>query len=198
MYESFGQKHSSQCAPYSVMSRLFLEKYNNNHHSAYFMFVRVKKIKGKEYAYLVQNEWTPWGSRQKVAKYLGKAHKIERMSENTKQLPAGFQQTVIESIAQELENHGFSRQDTNLVKENFTVSMNDKTIRFNGKRAVLGMNEGYLCDETIQQLLTFIPEEKAEANAKKLANLVLEAGLKLNSEQFLHLFEQVKNNIKEA
>ncbi len=35
-------------------------------------FVRIKRISGKEYAYLVTNSWTGSGPRQKVAKYLGR------------------------------------------------------------------------------------------------------------------------------
>ncbi len=156
------------------------------------MFVRVKKIKGREYAYLVENEWTPWGSRQKVSKYLGKTHFPGKTSETAVQLPAGFQEAVIEAIKQELSNHGFSRQNNDFTKENITVSLQEKTIRQNQKKAVLAMNEGYLCDDTLQQLLNFVSEERPDESAKKLANLAVEAGLKLNNEQFLHLFEQVK------
>lgn len=156
------------------------------------MFVRVKKIKGREYAYLVENEWTPWGSRQKVSKYLGKTHFPGKNSETTVQLPAGFQEAIIEAIKQELSNHGFSRQNNDFTKENLTVNLQEKTIRQNQKKAVLAMNEGYLCDDTLQQLLSFVSEERPDESAKKLANLALEAGLKLSNEQFLHLFEQVK------
>jgi hypothetical protein len=44
----------------------------------------------------------------------------------------------------------------------------------------------------LQELLTFVPEERPDESAKKLATLVLEAGLKLSNEQFVHLFEQVR------
>ncbi len=161
------------------------------------MFVRVKKIKGKPYAYLVENEWTPWGSRQRVAKYLGKTHTLTRISEGMADLPAGMQQAIIAAVEQELQNHGFSKQENVLVKEDITVNLQEQTIRQKNKKVVLGMNEGYLCDHTLQQALTFAPDERPDESAKKLANLVLEAGLKLNNEQFVHLFEQVKSNIKE-
>ncbi len=156
------------------------------------MFVRVKKIKGKPYAYLVENEWTPWGSRQKVTKYLGKAFTLTRFSEGLNELPTGLQNAILEAAAQELTNHGFAREGTTLKQENIIVDLQEKTVRQNSKKVVLGMNEGYLCDHTLQQLLTFVPEERPDENAKKLANLALEAGLKLSNEQFVHLFEQVK------
>jgi len=156
------------------------------------MFVRVKKIKGRPYAYLVENEWTPWGSRQRVSKYLGKTQTLSRFSEGLAELPAGLQPAIVEAVAQELSNHGFVREGNLLKQENVTVDLNEKTVRQNSKKIVLGLNEGYLCDHTLQQLLTFTPEERPDESAKKLASLVLEAGLKLSNEQFLHLYEQVK------
>jgi hypothetical protein len=157
------------------------------------MFVRVKKIKGRPYAYLVENEWTPWGSRQRVSKYLGKTATLTRFAEGLSELPAGIQPAILEAVAQELKNHGFMREGNVLKQENITVSLDDKTVRQNSKKIVLGMNEGYLCDHTLQELLTFVPEERPDESAKKLATLVLEAGLKLSNEQFVHLFEQVKD-----
>ena len=40
-------------------------------------FFRIKKIKGKEYIYMVENEWTGKSSRQKVKGYLGKAFRFD-------------------------------------------------------------------------------------------------------------------------
>ncbi len=157
------------------------------------MFVRVKKIKGRPYAYLVENEWTPWGSRQKVTKYLGKAQSLTRFSEGLVELPGNLQPAILEAVAQELLNHGFAREGNILKQEDVIVNLEEKTVRQKSKKIVLGMNEGYLCDHTLQQLLTFAPEERPDENAKKLANMVLEAGLKLSQEQFVHLFEQAKH-----
>ena len=48
---------------------------------SYMGFIRVKKISGKEYAYLVENKWYKRGfkgkgsgSRQKVSRYLGRVY----------------------------------------------------------------------------------------------------------------------------
>ncbi|MEM3154262.1 MAG: hypothetical protein QW165_01705 [Candidatus Woesearchaeota archaeon] len=156
------------------------------------MFVRIKKIKGRPYAYLVENEWTPWGSRQRVSKYLGKTFTPTRFSEGLLELPTGLQPAILEAVAQELINHGFVRDGNVLKQENIFVNLTDRSVREGSKKVVLAMNEGYLCDHTLQQLLTFAPEERPDESAKKLATLVLEAGLKLSNEQFVHLFEQVK------
>ncbi len=156
------------------------------------MFVRVKKINGRPYAYLVENEWTPWGSRQRVSKYLGKTQTLTRYSEGLNELPQGIRAAIIEAAAQELSNHGFTREGNVFKQESIVVDLNENTIREKSKKVVLGMNEGYLCDHTLQQILTFAPEERPDESAKKLANLALEAGLKLSNEQFVHIFEQVK------
>ena len=42
-------------------------------------FVRVKKISGSEYAYLVENTWTERGTRQRVGKYLGRIYKPDKV-----------------------------------------------------------------------------------------------------------------------
>src|SRR3989344_5881813 len=44
-------------------------------------FFRIKKIKGKEYAYIVENEWKKKGSRQKVMGYLGRVYRFSLMND---------------------------------------------------------------------------------------------------------------------
>src|SRR3989344_2785482 len=146
------------------------------------MFVRVKNIKGRKYAYLVENEWTPWGSRQRVTKYLGKLISVERAKEDVLELPNGFKEAIMVAITQEVENHHAAEQKIN-------VDLERGTIKKDGKNIVLGMNEGYLCNHTLSQLISYAPGENPSENANKLANLAVEAGLKLTNEQFMHLFE---------
>ena len=158
------------------------------------MFVRIKTVKGKPYAYLVENEWTPWGSRQKVVKYLGKTFILNESSKNYSDLSEKYEEAVLEACAQTLQNHEFTRRNAVLTKEDIIVDLEKRSIRRAGKPVVIGMHEGYLCDETLRQLLEYTPEEKHEASATKLAKLVLEAGLRLPEEHFVHLFSiTVKN-----
>ncbi len=42
------------------------------------MFIRKKKIKGKEYAYLVENKYINGRVKQKVKRYLGKVFRFDR------------------------------------------------------------------------------------------------------------------------
>ena len=46
-------------------------------------FFRIKKIKGKEYTYLVENEWKRKGSRQKVKGYLGRIYRFDLKNKNS-------------------------------------------------------------------------------------------------------------------
>ncbi|PIN76175.1 hypothetical protein COV18_00575 [Candidatus Woesearchaeota archaeon CG10_big_fil_rev_8_21_14_0_10_37_12] len=163
------------------------------------MFVRVKNINGKPYAYLVENEWTPWGSRQKVTKYLGRMYAVERFKNYIISLPQQFKQSIIEIIRQEVLNHGFTADmsfhpaNTLYKKDDLTLNLETLAVRKRKKDVVLGMNEGYLCEYTIKDLLNYAPneDESPEKNAKKLANLVLEAGLKLTDGQFVWLFNSI-------
>lgn len=153
------------------------------------MFVRVKNIKGRKYAYLVENEWTPWGSRQRVTKYLGKLISLERAKDDSNELPNGFRQAVISAVEQELHNHGF----TDAKKDKVRVDLERGKVEQESKNVVLAMNEGYLCEHTLKSILDYTPGENPTENANKLANLAVETGLKLTNEQFLHVFEQVKD-----
>lgn len=161
------------------------------------MFVRIKKIKGKTYAYLVENEWTPWGSRQKVVKYLGRSFDLERVKENEAKLSGEFSDMIRQAIVQELTNHGFFEHDGKYMKGQLVVNLDKKTVKHNKKDVALAMNEGFLCEHTFKELADFKPLERQDESAAKLANLALEAGLKLSQEQFVQLFETIQKALKQ-
>jgi len=151
------------------------------------MFVRLKTIKGNPYAYLVENEWTPWGSRQKVTKYLGRAHEIERIRFEEHALPDNYADAINTLLAQELTNHGFIPGTNMHTKDNITVHANGR-VTSKGKSVVLSMNEGFLCTETLKQLRAFLAPDHPEQAATRLAEHLLETGLKPTNKQFEHLF----------
>lgn len=138
------------------------------------MFIRTKKIKNKEYAYLVENKWTKKGSRQKVKKYLGKIIKAKRILQNNYLIDdqKTYQTIINELIKYELDNHKIK----------------------NNTSSVIAMNEGFLCKETITKLLHLKNEKKQriDKEGEKLANSLLEAGLQLKKEEFSKLFETWK------
>ena len=47
------------------------------------MYIRIKRIKGRDYGYLVQTHWQTKGPRQKVIAYLGKLIRPEKVNDVT-------------------------------------------------------------------------------------------------------------------
>ena len=176
------------------------------------MFVRVKKRKGKNYAYLVKNEWTSKGTRQKVVKYLGGVVEIEKKN------PANFnvdeliksnaEEFIKKTLQNELKSLGFTdKEDTMRLS---SVEYNKKTyeIKKDRKRAVIKNNEGFICHETIKDLLNFVKKDykkiekdtKTETKSsimKNLANKFLEAGLPANENYFIILADKILSERKQ-
>lgn len=157
------------------------------------MFVRIKKIQNKEYAYLVENEWTTSGSRQKVKSYLGKVHTPEKKQNRTLALDSmkEFNSLILDATKFELENHGFTHNNAILSKEGIFVHLNDAKVVHKNKNSVISINEGFLCEHTLKELINFKPSTTQEETSKRLATLAVEAGLKLPAEAFVQLFEKV-------
>lgn len=152
-------------------------------------FVRIKKLKGKEYAYLVENEWTINGSRQKVKAYLGKVIKPLREKEKITDIrDLDYKDAVIALAKQELLNHGFSES---LTYDGVSVNLNEQKI-LNGKRnAVIALNEGFLCSQTLKDALEIQLTGHEEEAGTQLAKTLLELGLKLPKDTFVQLFEKI-------
>ncbi|MEM4264087.1 MAG: hypothetical protein QW666_04325 [Candidatus Woesearchaeota archaeon] len=152
-------------------------------------FVRVKKLKGKEYAYLVENTWQDKGSRQKVKAYLGRVVKPLRQKDTTVDITGmQFQEAVLKLVKQELLNHGFNE---NLENEGVKADLANKSFVSGKRNIVLALNEGFLCSQTLNEVLSFKPEGHEEQAGEKLATVLVEAGLKLPKDVFVTLFEKV-------
>ncbi|MEM4254236.1 MAG: hypothetical protein QXR48_02505 [Candidatus Woesearchaeota archaeon] len=163
-------------------------------------FVRIKKIKGTEYGYLVENTWTAKGSRQKVKAYLGKIIKPAK----TKELPAPELKELsyadaIKALAKwTLLQHGFQEGSQSMLMQGTVLAdLGELKVINKTSPAVIKMHEGFLCTHTLQQAIGFIPSGNTEEIiAKELANVLLEAGLSVPHEVFVQLFEKVHNTYK--
>lgn len=152
------------------------------------MFVRVKKIKEKEYGYLVKNKWTKKGSRQRVVGYLGKIIHLKRKKDLTfKYNQKPLKKIFLELIDWELKCHGFE----NFQIDDIKVDLDKKTVLQGKKNIVLAMNEGFLCSHTIKALLKFKPKGHEEQIALQLANSLVETGIKVPHEVFIKLYEKI-------
>jgi hypothetical protein len=161
-------------------------------------FVRIKKIKGSEYGYLVENTWTAQGSRQKVKAYLGKIIKPAKNAElPTPELKDSSYADALKAVAKwTLLQHGFQEGSASMLMQG-TVLADLGEGRFINKNnpAVIAMNEGFLCKQTFEQAVHFIPSSNNEETmGKELANVLLEAGLSVPHEVFVQLFEKVSQH----
>lgn len=154
------------------------------------MFVRIKKLKGKEYAYLVENEWTINGSRQKVKSYLGRVIRPLKMKEKETDISEmDYKQAVMTLLKQELQNHGF---DETLTFDNkIKADLDEKKITNSGKNIVLAMNEGFLCSQTLKDALEIELIGHEEEAGTQLAKALVEAGLSIPKDTFVQLFEKI-------
>ena len=157
------------------------------------MFVRTKRVKGKEYAYLVRNVWTNKGPRQRVVDYLGTVVKPDKCSESApvnEILSSGTIPDIVAAlVSRELENHGFKSEGKGWTLGDCTVHPKLGRIRRNGKHAALRLNEGFLCDSTLRALHKVMSKE--EIGGKELASAILEAGIGIESEGFVRLYERL-------
>ncbi len=153
------------------------------------VFVRIKKLKGNEYAYLVANEWTINGSRQRVKAYLGRVIKPLREKEKITDVSnLEYRQAILALAKQELINHGFSEE---LTYDIVSVDLAEQKI-LNGKRnAVISLNEGFLCSQTLKDALDIQLTGHEEEAGTQLAKTLLELGLRLPKDTFVQLFEKV-------
>lgn len=159
-------------------------------------FLRIKKIKNKEYAYIVENSWKRKGSRQKVKGYLGRVHKFGLKND------VGFLEYFnIDNLQSYIENNQKNKIIHDLVeweffkfgisKNEFDISFEEGKISKNGKNAVLMINEGYLCSLILKNLLEFRPESDEQQDGYRFARAFVEAGIKVPQEIFVALFEKL-------
>ncbi|MBD3361637.1 hypothetical protein GF358_02475 [Candidatus Woesearchaeota archaeon] len=158
-------------------------------------FIRTKTIKGKEYAYLVSNTWTINGSRQNVKGYLGRVIRpTKEREETTNTADSEFKEAINSLITQELINHGFNEK---LMRDKTKIDLENRKIINGKKNIVLGLNEGFLCTYTLNNIMTLQLKGHEEQAGMQLATALVEAGLKIDKETFVSLFEKIyKGNHK--
>lgn len=166
-------------------------------------FVRIKRISGKEYAYLVANSWTGSGPRQKVAKYLGRVIRLEK----TKSEPLAqflgltsekdlrdrikknsFSEIATALIRVELSNHGISYSNNN-GSSGENLKINAEKAEFaddKGKPLVFALNDGFLCGHTAKNLLEYDPA--TDYTGYNLADALTAAGVAAENDVFIELF----------
>ncbi len=159
-------------------------------------FVRVKRISGGEYAYLVENSWTERGARQKVGKYLGKVYRPEKAKSEGLGAFLGipdagkhirnsdFKAIAADLIRRELHNHCIKEGD-------FAINFDESSVRDGrGKEATIAMNSGFLCRHTLGRLLEYDADK--DYSGYLLADLITAAGIAPEQDVFIELYGKSK------
>ena len=160
------------------------------------MFFRIKKVKGKEYGYIVENEWKRKGSRQKVKDYIGRVYKFDLKNE------IDFQQFLkIDNIDDYIKNNEKNKIIKDLVewelskhnidKEEFSIDLNNVQIQKNKRDVALLINDGFMCNFTLKNLLEFKSEDDEQIDGYRLARAFVEAGIKVPQEVFVDVFGKI-------
>lgn len=182
------------------------------------MFIRLKKRKnpsGKSYtyAYLVKNKRHKKTVEQKIIKYLGRVFKFPKTKPTTLKkyfslpnLKEYFNKTklptiLLNFIELELYKHNFKQIKKHLwLNSGCIVNLSKlKLYTTKNKPFVLQLNQGFLTEHTIKNILNFkFPKQNTEDietelnHARSLANTLLSAGIKPSKIEFIYLFQQFK------
>ena len=162
------------------------------------MFFRIKKIKGKEYAYFVENKWKHKGSRQKVKGYLGRVYRFD-----LKNNIDFFGYLKIKNVYDYIENNEKNKIIRDLIewelfklcasKDEFLIDLDNLKIQRNKRNVVLLINDGLMCELTLKNLLNFRTEDE-QTDGYSLARAFVEAGIKVPNEVFVGIFGKLYKN----
>ena len=170
-------------------------------------FVRVKRIKGHKYAYFVENTWTPSGPRQQSKKYLGKVVEIEPVAEGDFRTwikedfanfleKSEFKAIIWDMISFELVSREFKKEGDILSKDSVKIDLKNLKIIDGKKPLVIKLNEGFLCELTLKNLLSYDGEN--DPSGARLASLLVNAGLHVEEEVFIALFDKKRKPEEES
>jgi len=178
-------------------------------------FIRIKKIKNKPYAYLIQNKWTKKGPRQKSTKYLGPVFEFVDFDKTVSFREYIFEKNKIdlenffdknnpkdilnEIIFFELKQRNFktyfgkrNSKKNSVLFENIVVDLNYLKIYDleDKKNIVININGDFMCSYTLKKLYNFYEHGDNVEVAKKLAQKFISCGIAIEDEVFVLFFKK--------
>lgn len=163
------------------------------------MFVRIKKIKGIPYAYLVKNTWKKGKTIQKTVKYLGRVIGVKPLSESldlSLDSMSSPKDLFYSLVNKQLLALGFKpKNKTVYFNKELNVEFNFRSLSFKqqNKNCVLKLNEGFVCDYNLKRLRKVIEgsvscrDEDFYDSGKELARALVDLGFILQKDQFQKL-----------
>mgnify|MGYP006304498589 CR=1 FL=1 len=168
-------------------------------------FIRTKQIKGKEYAYIVENRWARKKTKQKSKKYLGRVYRHDRVGvmdfyehnevdDVEKYLTEKSKEEIIADLVKlELFNYGFVEEKGKFKKKECIVDIKKKKVlNEKGNNVALAFNEGYLTTYALRKIHNFRAFDKEEGY--DFAKLLIEAGIAIPNDIFVGLFKKILEN----
>lgn len=167
-------------------------------------FIRTKKIKGKEYAYIVENQYRKRGNpvKQKTKKYLGRVYRFDRVNMmdfyehydvddvNVYVSERSKEEIIIDLVKLELYNHGFEEEQGLWEKDG--CYFDEKKMKIHntkGNDVALAFNEGFLTSYAIKKILNF--KADSEEDGFEIAKRFVEAGFAVPKEVFVGFFSKL-------
>ncbi len=162
-------------------------------------YIRTKKIRKKSgncyvYCYLVENKWKKRlkNSRQKVMAFLGKLYEPKIVKDrdfssfkSIADISSYVEQHTYKEIVQDLIEWELSRHDMG------GYSVDEDKVTKNKHKAVIKMNEGYLCGYTVKKLLNFRFRDDEYEAGMAFARVFVDAGIKIPKQLFVLLFQKM-------
>jgi len=172
------------------------------------MFTRIKKRKDssgktKKYAYLVRSKRRKKSKKhpkQKVVAYLGRIIQLNNHQQSSTIINKGqnIKTTIKAMLADLLLSNGFKSSDKTLFTKNtILVDLSKKQVKHKetGQKFCLQVNEGFMTNYTLKQILNYKPPETTEKGVgMDFAQKILSAGLKPNKEAFLELYSSISKD----
>lgn len=165
------------------------------------MFIRMKNIKGQEYAYLVENSWKDSKARQRVRQYLGRVYTPEKIKtvlfEEFCKMPKDYKGIVSALIGWTLVQHGFVKDPLVQKKwlyDNGRLVCDPEACKITSRKnnVTLKLNEGYMNEYTLKELLNInIKKQEQRDAATVLAKAFVSAGIPIPENIFIEVFQKV-------
>lgn len=161
------------------------------------MFVRIKRIKGNFYAYNVENKRIKGKVRQKSRKYLGKVlvpkkQKSKDFRNFIKKDYKEYSRNNYKKIISDLVTFEIGKHELPKIKVDIDRSIVEK----DSSPIVLKINEGFLYNQTLKNLVDFNPVgDDNYMIGKEFAELFVKAGIQVPKELFVELFEKITQKI---
>ncbi|MBT4936086.1 hypothetical protein HOL21_00405 [Candidatus Woesearchaeota archaeon] len=154
-------------------------------------YIRTKNINKNSYAYVVESTKTAKGPRQKVKQYLGRVYETTKSNNINKSVITAKNKTdfLQQLITKELDKNGFSQQGSHLKLDTVVFLPKSLTLQKKKKHVVVKLNEGYLCNHTVNNIKKFARTQDIAKDGFKLAKLLLDAGLPISEEEFISFYK---------